>query len=382
MLFGLGPVVVFGASNFPLAYSTAGGDAAAAFAAGCPVIVKAHPMHAGTGELVSGAIIKAAKETGMPGGIFSNLNAQNFEVGQQLVLHPAIKAVGFTGGIQGGRALFDLAASRPEPIPVFAEMGSTNPIVIFPSALISGLDNWTSAYADSILSGTGQFCTSPGLIFLQQSSDSDRFIEVLSEKLISAEAGVMLHPDIHARFESGKRTMLSHSERSIEKEKTDGIRGRQALMVVSAEDFIGHESLRHEVFGPFAIIILCKEEKELLTALSALNGQLTGTVLGSEKEIKDNFSVVEILKQRVGRLIFNGVPTGVEVCPSMNHGGPYPASTDARFTAVGIDAVRRFARPVVYQNCPQDLLPLELRNRNDLGIMRRINGAYSVEDVN
>ncbi len=382
MLVGVGPVVVFGASNFPLAYSTAGGDTAAAFAAGCPVIVKAHPMHAGTGELVSEAIVKAAKESGMPNGIFSNLNAQNFEVGKQLVLHPAIKAIGFTGSIQGGRALYDLAASRPEPIPVFAEMGSTNPIVVLPSALDQDIEKWTSAYADSIMSGTGQFCTSPGLIFLHKSPESDRFIDRLSEKLMSHDAGVMLHPSILDRFETGKKEKLIFSNRSYEKEKTEGVRGSQALMMLSAEKFTENAILHHEVFGPFAIVIECQDGVQLQDAVRVLKGQLTGTVLGKEEEIKRYPLLIQILKQRVGRLIFNGVPTGVEVCPSMNHGGPYPASTDSRFTAVGVDAVRRFARPVVFQNCPDELLPPELRNENALGILRRINGTYSVEAVN
>lgn len=382
MLYGIGPVVVFGASNFPLAYSTAGGDTASAFAAGCPVIVKAHPMHAGTGELVAEAIIRAAQATGMPNGIFSNLNALTFEVGKQLVLHPFVKAVGFTGSIQGGRALYDLAASRPEPIPVFAEMGSTNPVVIFPSALESDLDKWASTYADSIMSGTGQFCTSPGLIFLLRSANSERFVDVLAEKLLAHEAGVMLHPDIRSRFEEGKKDLLIHSDRSYQKATAEGMRGKQALIVVDAIDFIQKEKMRHEVFGPFALVILSNDIMELEMALSVLKGQLTGTILGANEEMYSHVGILEILKQRVGRIIFNGVPTGVEVCPSMNHGGPYPASTDSRFTAVGVDAVRRFARPVVFQNCPEELLPLELRNQNALGIIRRINGTYSLNDVN
>ena len=382
MHVGIGPVAVFGASNFPLAYSTAGGDTAAAFAAGCPVIVKAHPMHAGTGALVSEAIIRAAKVSDMPNGIFSNLNAQNFEVGKQLVLNPAIKAVGFTGSVHGGRALFDLAASRPEPIPVFAEMGSTNPIVVLPSALEAGLEKWTTAIADSIISGTGQYCTSPGMIFLQKSFESNQFVDRLAEKLMVHHAGIMLHPDIQNRFETEKKTMLEFSDRFYEKEKAQGVVGRQALMVLSANGFIENEALHHEVFGPFAMVILCQDRSGLQAAISVLKGQLTGTILGSEYEIKRNMELVEILKQRVGRIIFNGVPTGVEVCPSMNHGGPYPASTDSRYSAVGTDSVRRFVRPVVFQNCPQEILPVELRNKNHLGIIRRINGTHSSEDVN
>lgn len=383
MLIGIGPVVVFGASNFPLAYSTAGGDTAAAFAAGCPVIVKSHPMHAGTGELVASAIVKAAKKTDMPKGIFSNLNAVGFEVGQTLVQHSKIKAVGFTGSIKGGRALFDLANNRPEPIPVFAEMGSLNPIVILTESLDENSEKWSALISSSITTGSGQFCTKPGLIFMIDNEVTDRFIEELTAQVIHKDALSMLHPSIHEKFEKNKSLALQDvSGVSFEKEGTISLNyGRQAILVVGGQTFCENPRLHEEVFGPFSIIVKCKNQTELINCIDKLNGQLTGTVIGSVEEIISFSQIITVLQNKVGRIIFNGVPTGVEVCPSMHHGGPYPASTDSRFTAVGIDSIRRFARPVVFQNCPQELLPLPLKNDNSLNIKRRLNGNWTNNSI-
>jgi len=383
MLVGIGPVVVFGASNFPLAYSTAGGDTVAAFASGCPVIVKAHPMHAGTGDMVAKAIITAAKITEMPEGIFSNLNSIDFEAGKQLVLHPEVKAVGFTGSISGGRSLFDLANSRPEPIPVFAEMGSVNPMIIFPDLLNENLEKWSTMIADSVMQSTGQFCTSPGLLFLIQNDDTEKFINLLSEKLLKKESTCMLHPAISEKFISNKeRAKMVADLRISEKEgflQTNF--ARQTILTVSAKAFLENPVLHEEVFGPNIIVVICDSTKKLESCITELKGQLTGSIIGFVEKNEHYASILFTLQLRVGRLIFDGVPTGVEVCPSMHHGGPYPASTDSRFTAVGIDSVRRFARPVAFQNCPEELLPEALRNKNITNCYRRINGKWTRSDV-
>jgi alpha-ketoglutaric semialdehyde dehydrogenase len=375
MLFGIGPVVVFGASNFPLAYSTIGGDSVAALAAGCSVIVKSHPLHAGTGELVTKCVIEAAKETEMPNGIFSNLNAQGFEVGTALVKHPLIKAVGFTGSITGGRALFDLANQRPEPIPVFAEMGSVNPVVLLPDSLVEKIDEWSTLYADSIMASCGQFCTQPGLLFCVKSNTSDAFIEQLTKKVLQKSPQTMLHPSIHSSFNRSKAERLSvEGLHFFEKEETiDSTLGRPTIAVVSGKHFQNNPSLEEEVFGPFSIVVECESVDEVRACLTNLNGQLTATVMGSVGEIKSNTNLIQVLQNKVGRIIFNGVPTGVDVCPSMNHGGPYPASTDSRYTAVGIDSIKRFARPIAFQNCPDELLPDELKHSNPLNLVRREN---------
>ena len=373
MLFGIGPVVVFGASNFPLAYSTIGGDSVSALAAGCPVIVKSHPLHAGTGELVTKCVLEAAKETEMPNGIFSNLNAQGFEVGTALVKHPLIKAVGFTGSIKGGRSLFDLANQRPEPIPVFAEMGSVNPVVLLPESLVEKIDQWSTMYADSIRASCGQFCTQPGLLFCVKSNASDEFIEQLTRKVLQKIPQIMLHPSIHSSFSRLKAERLGNEGiHFFEKEgEIDINSGRSTIAVVSGEHFQNNPSLEEEVFGPFSLIVECESVNEIIDCLTNLNGQLTATVMGSVEEIKSNTNLIQFLQNKVGRIIFNGVPTGVEVCPSMNHGGPYPASTDSRYTAVGIDSIKRFARPIAFQNCPDELLPDELKHSNPLNLARR-----------
>lgn len=359
----LGPIAVFGSSNFPLAYSTAGGDTASALACGCPVIVKSHPMHAGTGELVAGAIIKAAERTGMPNGVFSNLNSSGIDVGVELVSHPAIKGVGFTGSIRGGRALMDLAAARNEPIPVFAEMGSTNPVVISTKALQKDMDHWVEQYTISITNGTGQFCTNPGLIIGLEGESLDQFIEKLSYELAKVESTCMLHPSIKDAFNTLRAQAIEQV--GIKKMTPDldvhANYGQQTLLAVHAPEFISNSKLKEEVFGPFSIVIKCTDLDEIKEVIQSLDGQLTGTLIAGKEEIKEWKEVVEELQYKVGRLVFNGVPTGVEVCQAMNHGGPYPASSDARFTAVGTDSMKRWLRPIVYQNFPEELLPTALK---------------------
>ncbi len=359
----LGPVVVFGSSNFPLAYSTAGGDTASALAAGCPVIVKSHPMHAGTGELVAMAIIKAAEKTGMPNGVFSNLNSNGIEVGVRLVNDPKVKAVGFTGSIKGGRALFDIANRRPEPIPLFAEMGSINPVVITEGALKENGEKWAEAYAGSITLGAGQFCTNPGLILAIESDGLDKFKRSLAEKIVKIDATCMLHPNIKSAYSTLKNEVSSQvgvKSLSIPLE-VEANYADQAVAEVSGDAFLQNPKLHQEVFGPFSLIVKCANEQQLLTIIEQLEGQLTGTIIAEDSELSELTDIVDELSQRVGRIIFNGVPTGVEVCPSMNHGGPYPASTDARFTAVGLHAIKRWIRPISYQSFPGKLLPEELK---------------------
>lgn len=360
----LGPVAVFGSSNFPLAYSTAGGDTASALAVGCPVVVKSHPMHAGTGELIAGAIVRAAQATGMPEGVFSNLNSKGIEVGQRLVKHPKIKAVGFTGSIRGGRALLDLAAQRTEPIPVFAEMGSINPVVITQNALEYNGSKWAETYAGSITLGTGQFCTNPGLILGIKSRELTSFTEELAEKIVTIDPMVMLHPNIKSAYGRMKSEVTGQSGVSVLSAplEVETNYADQAVATVDGSAFLSNPKLHTEVFGPFSIVVQCEDEAQLLEIIENLEGQLTGTIIAEDSDLPNLHTIVDEMRQRVGRLIFNGVPTGVEVCPSMNHGGPYPSSTDPRFTAVGMHSVRRWVRLISYQNMPESLLPNELQN--------------------
>ena len=384
MMVPLGPVVVFGASNIPLAFSTAGGDTAAALAAGCPVIVKSHPMHAGTGEMVASAIIKAAEATGMPNGVFSNLNSSGIEVGVQLVQHPQVKAVGFTGSIKGGRALFDLAAQREEPIPVFAEMGSINPVIMLPEALKNRHGALAKTYAGSITMGSGQFCTNPGLLLGIEGEGLTNFIQVLSEEIVKIEPSCMLHPNIIGAYEKNKQTAMDQSGLVVAADYGDEVAvnyARQAVVTVEGSTFLDNSRLHQEVFGPFSMVVKCKDADELQQLISNLEGQLTGTIISDDDEISSYPMVIAALQDRVGRIIFNGVPTGVEVCPSMQHGGPYPASTDSRFTAVGTQSIKRWVRPFSFQDWPDELLPNELQNSNPLDIMRSVNNEQTKAEI-
>ena len=337
-------------------------------------------MHAGTGELVASAIVKAAMRTEMPDGIFSNLNSSGIEVGQQLVSHPSIKGVGFTGSITGGTALFRLATEREEPIPVFPELGSINPVVLLPSALKKDTGKWAKAYAESITLGTGQFCTNPGLILGFESASLHNFIAALGDQLAKIEPGLMLHPNIHSNYEAGKESLSSEEGTSViaaYENKVDDNYAKQLLLSVDGKTFKQNPNLHKEVFGPFSMVVQCSDRTEMRRILKHMEGQLTGTVLGEPKEMKEYEDVIEALRSRVGRIIHNGVPTGVEVCPAMQHGGPFPASTDSRFGAVGASAIKRWVRPVSYQDWPQELLPDALKDKNPLGILRMVNGSYS-----
>ncbi|WGK66225.1 aldehyde dehydrogenase (NADP(+)) [Croceiramulus getboli] len=360
----MGPVAVFGASNFPLAFSTAGGDTASALAAGCPVLVKSHPMHAGTGALVAQAITRAAQQTAMPEGVFSNLLSSGIEVGQQLVKHPGVKAIGFTGSHKAGRALYDLAAGRREPIPVFAEMGSVNPVLLSPRSLGARAQEIAEALAGSVTLGAGQFCTNPGIIMGIVGKEWDQFLTQLQTALQQKEAQCMLHPNIKKQFVKEEEKMLGQStvraqiERSI---KSEGNTILPQLAVVQGSEFISNPALQEEVFGPFTLAVACQNEEELLIAIEHLQGQLTGSLYAESDELGALKSWSLALQKRVGRMIFNEVPTGVDVSAGMHHGGPYPASTDARFTAVGTHAIYRWVRPVCFQNYPEELLPEPLK---------------------
>lgn len=376
MLIPLGPVVVFGAANFPFAYSTAGGDTACAFAAGCPVIVKAHPAHARTSEMVANAIIKAAEICNMPKGIFIHVHGAANEAGEALVKHPRIKAVGFTGSFLGGKQLFDWANQRKEPIPVFAEMSSINPVFLLPEKLKQSAVEVAKLYAGSITLGVGQFCTNPGLIIGIDNSDLQTFIEILAGEIKKTAPGEMLHAGIFKNYVERRANALAQQEvETIAASEVDPLfnQGTPTIASASAKAFINNPILHQEVFGPYSIVIKCKDIDEMIVVTKHIEGQLTATLMATENDIRTNNELTELVKNICGRFILNGVPTGVEVCLSMQHGGPFPATTDSRFTSVGADGIKRFARPICYQNWPNELLPDELKNENPLQIYRTVN---------
>ena len=374
MLIALGPVAVFGASNFPLAYSVAGGDTASALAAGCPVVVKAHPAHPGTSALVGEIIRNAARETSMPDGVFSLLYDDGIEVGVELVKNPAIKAVGFTGSRAGGRALMDAAAARPEPIPVYAEMSSVNPLFLLRSSLQD--DELASGLAASISNGVGQFCTKPGLIFLPNGAAGNEFIAALASKLKAVAPLPMLTLGIGENYGAGVSKWQNDAEVEtiIAPDIENPGRAHAALFQTKAREFIANGALMAEVFGPAALIVRFDDDAQARAAAHVLEGQLTFSIWGQPDEIGAS-GLVPIAAQKAGRVVFNGFPTGVEVGHAIVHGGPYPATSDGRTTSVGTRAITRWARYVNYQNALQDLLPPALRDDNPLGIARSIDGA-------
>jgi len=378
MLIPLGPVVVFGASNFPLAFSTAGGDTISALAAGCPVILKGHPAHPQTSLLVAEAIASAMRKTGVPEGTFTHI-AGGIEEGQQLVLHPLTKAVAFTGSYQGGKALFDLANRRAEPIPVFSEMGSINPVFLLPGALAKRGAQIAELYAGSITQSVGQFCTNPGLLLGSRGEALENFAERLGTLIRKVAPGAMLHKGIASNFKAKREEALRQPGVTlIAAADAEGAlhEGRPAVARVALEDFTANHVLAEEVFGPYSLLVQGNTIAQLEQVLDRLPGQLTATVMAEEDELADYRGFFDRLRERVGRLIINGVPTGVEVCPAMHHGGPFPATTDARFTSVGTDAIKRFVRPICFQNYPQALLPDELKDANSLGILRLVNSSW------
>jgi NADP-dependent aldehyde dehydrogenase len=379
MLVPLGPVAVFGSSNFPLAFSVAGGDTASALATGNPVIVKAHSGHPGTSEMVAGAVAKALAHCGLPGGVFSMLQGPGRLIGPALVKHPFTRAAGFTGSRSAGRALFDAAASRPDPIPVFAEMSSLNPVFLLPEALRRRGPEIARGLCGSITMGVGQFCTKPGLVFGIRGPDLDLFQQALAKALESVPPATMLHVGICDAYRNGlaRATVMQGVEPVAKSNQTPDAQRTQAEAVVARttlENFLQQPALAEEVFGPFALVIVAGSLGDFERAACQLEGQLTATLHGTDADLAGAQSLVQILQRKAGRLIVNGFPTGVEVCPSMNHGGPYPATTDVRFTSVGTAALQRFVRPVCYQDFPQSLLPACLREDNPLHIQRMVDG--------
>ena len=385
MLIPMGPVAVFGASNFPLAFSVAGGDTASALAAGCPVVFKAHPAHPATSELVAGAIARAAKENRIPPGVFSLLQSTRNAIAIAVVKHPQSRAAAFTGSLRAGRALFDAASSRPEPIPVYAEMGSINPVFLLPGALTERADAIAQGLKTSVMLGGGQFCTSPGLAVGIGSPQFTRFSESLQELLKAAQPPTMLHPGIVQSFESGvKRIRAIEGVQTIPSSSSADNRKLEALPLMFATDFgtfMKHPVLGEELFGPSTLVVRCESRDEMLATARSLEGHLTATIHGTAEDLAEYSALIAILENKVGRLIFNGFPTGVEVCPSMQHGGPYPSTTDSRSTSVGTAAILRFARPVAYQNFPQAALPIELQDENPRGIWRLVDGHPTREKL-
>jgi 2,5-dioxopentanoate dehydrogenase len=367
----LGPIGVFAASNFPLAFSVAGGDTASALAAGCPVVVKAHPGHPRTSALVGDATKRAVGATGIGAGVFGLLSGQSIEIGVALVRHPAIKAIGFTGSFGGGKALLDAAADREEPIPVFAEMGSVNPFFILPHALATRGDKIAQGLADSVTLGVGQFCTKPGFVAGIAGDGLDALAGQVGGLLSQKPAGRMLTEAISARFKK-----LIDERRSFVAAEGGGI-----FLETDLSTFVREPELHEEVFGPATLLVKCSSEADLVAFAKQLKGQLTATLHADEEDVELAGRLADVLRTKVGRIIWNGYPTGVEVCPAMHHGGPYPATSDARFTSVGTAAIERFVHPTCYQNFPQALLPVELRNKNERNIWRTVNGELTREDV-
>jgi NADP-dependent aldehyde dehydrogenase len=386
MLYPIGPVAVFGASNFPFAFSTAGGDTAAALAAGCPVIVKAHMAHLGTNELVANAIIVAAQKSSMPDGVFSSLVGEGAQLGQALAKHPLIKAIGFTGSFRAGMALYKTAVNdREVPIPVYAEMSSINPVVLLPGKIEAEAEKTATQLAASITLGVGQFCTNPGLLFIIDNSSADAFIHKLAEQLQGAAPGTMLNQAICKSYYEEREKLVGEKGIAtvfLGENESGSYKGSPALMSVQAADFVANPSLQNEIFGPASLIVKCTDQAQLLEAIDSLQGQLTGTVFGSMDDIQEYAQCIHTLTGKVGRIIYNSVPTGVEVCHAMIHGGPFPSTTDGRSTSVGADAIKRFVRPVCYQDCPADFLPDALKDDNPLDIMRKVDGNYTRSPIN
>lgn len=381
MLIPIGPVAVFGASNFPLAFSVAGGDTASALAAGNPVVVKAHPAHPGTSEMVAEAVAQALRAVNMPAGWFSLLHGKSIEVGAELVKHPAIRAVGFTGSLRAGRALFDIASARPDPIPVFAEMGSINPVFVLPNALNERGVAIAEGLSGSITMGVGQFCTKPGLIFGTGDAVLQSFQLDLTARLGQVPAATMLHDGIRRAY-LGSTEKTKQAEGVVvacEGETAEEGKVGAKLFVTNAETWVGNPTLHEEMFGPAAILIACGTGEEIINAAKHLEGQLTATVHANVEDMELLMELLPILERKVGRIVFNGYPTGVEFCHAMNHGGPYPATTAPQTTSVGSAAIFRFVRPISYQNAPAPILPAALHSDNPLGILRLVDGVYTRE---
>lgn len=380
LLKPIGPIAVFGASNFPLAFSTAGGDTASALASGCPVVYKSNSSHPGTNALVASAIIKAAKSSDMPDGVFSALNLTH-EYATKLVEHPAIKGAGFTGSRKVGMSLYYAGVNRPEPIQVFAEMSSVNPVILLEDALESNGRGIARDLANSVTMGMGQFCTNPGLILMVETKVGNEFLQYFKEAFRTIPPSSMLNKNIYNSYVQGTgflqgndhAELIASSERGSEPQKNESL---PMAFAVKAKDFLQDNSLKEEVFGPVTIFVLCKDKEELIVVLRSLEGQLTATIHSGGSDPAFEGSVTQLIAQKSGRVIYGGYPTGVEVCHSMQHGGPFPATSYAASTSVGSAAIARFVRPIAYQDFPDHLLPDALKNSNPLNIPRLINGEW------
>jgi NADP-dependent aldehyde dehydrogenase len=386
MLTGLGPVVVFGASNFPLAISVAGTDTLSALAAGCPVVVKAHPAHPGTSELAGRAIAEAVAASNLPGGTFSLVHGAGHEVGLGLVRHPAAKAVAFTGSFRGGKALLDAAAARREPIPVYAEMGSINPVILLPGALADRAPAIAAAYLQSVNMGVGQFCTNPGLVLGVEGPGLDAFLGAAGDGARAIAPATMLHAGIRDAYAAGVARIegtpgVTTVGRSSEAPDTARTQAACALFSTTPGAGEMHPHLLHEVFGPASLIVRCRSRAELETFIRGLDGHLTASVHGTAADLAAYADLIALLETKVGRIVWNGFGTGIEVCAAMHHGGPYPATTDAHFTSIGHASIFRFARPICYQNFPDEALPEPLRNANPGGLARLVDGRLTTDAI-
>ncbi len=385
MLRPLGPVVVFGASNFPFAFSVAGGDTASALAGGNPVIVKAHPAHPGTSEMVGRIIQKAVTECGLPPGVFSLLLDAGIAVGQSIVRHPVIQAVAFTGSTTAGKALTKLCVDRPTPIPCYAEMGSTNPLFILPNAMQERAVAIANGLKGSFTLGSGQFCTKPGLVFVPQ-GEGEQFVTTLRNGVDELSRMGMLTPGIAEKYteaveerkSKGKVDLLANANADGQ---TPCASGQPAVFTASLKQFLAEEDLEEEIFGPTTLLVHYGSVKDLTSVAEKLHGHLTATIHATEKDLEQTGDLLKALESKVGRILFNGYPTGVEVCHAMVHGGPFPATSDSRTTSVGTRAILRFSRPVCYQDTPDTLLPQELRSTNPLNIMRMVNGKLTRDAI-
>jgi len=385
MMKPLGPVAVFGASNFPLAFSVAGGDTAAAFAAGNPVIVKAHHAHPGTSEMVGQVIARSVRECGLPSGVFALFFGAGAEIGAALVDHPKVKAVGFTGSLSAGKALMQRAATRPEPIPCFMEMSSVNPLFVLSEALHTRTTQIAAGLFGSFTLGVGQFCTKPGLVYLPRNADADALVAEVKVLVEKAAPSPMLTEGISKSYHSGIAGRQAHSHvNTVAQAASNGAAKTYAapvLMQIDAADLLSNPELATEVFGPSALVIRYDSREQLMELAGSIEGQLTATLHGTEADLAAFADLIAILERKAGRLIVNGFPTGVEVCHAMVHGGPYPATSDSRATSVGTYSIYRFVRPVCYQDFPQASLPEELKDGNPLGIMRLIDGQLTRDAV-
>ena len=379
----LGPVVVFGASNFPLAFSVAGGDTASALAGGNPVIVKAHSAHPGTGELVGGALQQAARRCDMPEGVFSLLFGGGNEIGSALMKHPLVKAGGFTGSRGAGKILMNIAATRPEPIPFYAEMSSTNPVFILPGALRQHAEKIATGLHSSFTLGAGQFCTKPGMVFVPDGADATRFSAKLQQAVRDSAPFHLLTEVIRSSYGTGLNARKTKSSLKLlaEAPVSGGSAVEAAVFETDAKSFLNDPDLAAEIFGPSTLLVRHSQWEEVLEIARGLEGHLTATIQGTEEDLQEFTDLVAILEGKVGRLIFNGFPTGVEVCHAMVHGGPFPATSDGRSTSVGTQAIYRFCRPVCYQGFPDEALPDELKDSNPLGIWRMMDGEMTKEPV-